>query len=176
MDFESQNQANLMNILANYTMQAQEAAAGRRMAASGAGLQAYGEPALAFAPTQVAGQRQGLLGGLLQTFSTLFPKFDLGSMFPGTVFNPGSTTPSWQGPIQQFPTTSSPYSTPDWQGPIDTGGGTPDVTVNIPGVADPNLPYQPYQGPYPGTDWTPYDPFSMTGGGGGGDVYSPDMP
>lgn len=153
-DFEAQNQANLNNILAQYTMQAQEAAAQRRMSAAGAGAQLYGEPALAFAPTQVVGQKGGLLGPLLQTFSTLFPNFDLGSLLK----KQPPTTPAWQGPINQ-PDLSTGVPPPTY---TTVGTDTSGTYSNIQGTSPPSGGY--------GTIFAP------TGGGatsGTGDLTDP---
>jgi hypothetical protein len=63
-DYEAQSTANLNNILAQYTMQASEAAAGRQVQAATTAAQLASEPALAFAPSAVVSQQPGMLGGL----------------------------------------------------------------------------------------------------------------
>jgi hypothetical protein len=64
--YESQTETNFENILAQYTMQASEAAANRRVQASGVGAGLASEPALAFTPTQVVGQSPGIVGTGIQ--------------------------------------------------------------------------------------------------------------
>src|SRR5262252_2225414 len=65
VDYEAQTQKDFASILAGYTQQAQEAAAGRRMQAAAMGQGAVGELATAFRPTQeVVGGGGGLSQGL----------------------------------------------------------------------------------------------------------------
>lgn len=90
-DFEAQNEKNLNSILAQYTMNASEAAANRQVSAASTGAQLASEPALSFHPTATVVNQQGMLGGLMNTFSTLFPNFDLSQIGSGlgSVFGAG---------------------------------------------------------------------------------------
>jgi hypothetical protein len=83
VDFEAQNQANLNNILANYTMQASEAAANRQVGAATAGLDLVSAPAEAFRQTGVVSNQPGILGGIGSLMNAFFPNFDLGQFGGG---------------------------------------------------------------------------------------------
>ncbi len=73
-DFEAQTQTNFANILAQYTQQASEAAANRRVGAAGVGAGLASEPGLAFTPTGVVSNKPGILGGIASLMSAFFPE------------------------------------------------------------------------------------------------------
>jgi len=170
VDYESQAAKDLNAQLAQWSMAASEAAAGRRMGAATTGAQLVADPALAFRQTGVVTQQPGLLGGLGSLFSSLFPKFDLGTLFPpGSVFNPNATrTPPFGGGTVPAPTISAPPLGPGAYDPTQPPyqiPPSPDVNVNLdygsrypgpPGYVDPYM--------YPPPDLPP-----DYGGGDGGD-------
>lgn len=79
-DYYTQSNAQFMNVLAQYTLQAQEAAANRQLSASEAGLQAFLGPA--FTDVGPKGSVAGaVLGGASQTASQLSQIALLQSLF-----------------------------------------------------------------------------------------------
>jgi len=126
VDYEAQTQKDFASILAGYTQQAQEAAAGRRMQAAAMGQGAVGELATAFRPTQeVVGGGGGLSQGLTSAGGALQNLLMMKLLFGGGG-GPQTAPNVWQGG----------YNAP-FEGPIapSFGGGI----LPVPDVMDPGI-------------------------------------